>query len=87
MIASSAGSVELLDATGLDERHQPERLDGGSEGHDPVDVADGAQQASGRIDLDDVAAVHALLDAVAYLRTRIRGTIRFSRRLCEGELP
>ena len=81
--------VELLDATGFDEGHQPERLDGRPERHDPFDVTDGTQHAAGRVDLDDVAAVHALLDAIAHLTDEDRGDdpgsrAGFARAGCRG---
>ena len=56
--------LERLDSTGLDERHQPERLDARSEVDDVVRIAEPAEQASVDVDLHDVAAVDALLDAV-----------------------
>src|SRR4029453_15424303 len=80
---------ELLEPTDLNEGHQPERLDGRPERHDPLDVADGTQDATGRVDLDDVAAVDAFLDAVAHLTDEDRGDdpgsrAGFARAGCRG---
>ena len=59
--------VEGLDPTGLDQGQHAERLDRRAEGHDPVRVAELANQPAGGVDLDDVSAVDALLDPVADL--------------------
>ena len=68
MIAISARlEVERLDAAGLDERDEPERLDRRAQGDEPVGVAELADDPAGGVGLDDVAAVDALLDAVAEL--------------------
>ena len=59
--------VEGLDAAGLDQREQPERLDRRAQGDDPVRVAELADDPAGDVGLDDVAAMDALLDPVADL--------------------
>ncbi len=59
--------VEGLDATGLDQRHDPERLHGRAQRHDALGVAELADEPAVDVGLDDVAAVDALLDAVAQL--------------------
>ena len=56
--------LERLDSTGLDERHQSERLDARSEVHEVIRIAETAEHASVDVDLHDVAPVDALLDAV-----------------------
>ena len=59
--------IELLEAAGLDQGDDTERLDGRAEGHDPVRVAELADEPAADVRFDDVAAVDALLDAVAQL--------------------
>ena len=74
MIAISAGSrSNVLDAAGLDERHEPERLDRRAQRDEPVGVAELADDPAGGVGLDDVAAMDALLDAVAELAGEDRG--------------
>ena len=59
--------VERLDAAGLDQGHDAERLDGRAQRHDPVGVAELADEPAVDVRFDDVAAVDALLDPVAQL--------------------
>ena len=69
--------LELRDAARLDQREDPERLDGRAQVDDVVRVAEGAEHPSVDVDLDDVAPMDALLDPVADLpdehRRRRRG--------------
>jgi hypothetical protein len=62
-----AREVELLAAARAEERDEPERLDRGAEGDDPVRVAEQPEHPAGGVDLDDVPAVDRLHDAVADL--------------------
>ena len=59
--------IERLDAAGLDEREDAERLDRRAQRDEPVGIAELADEPAGGVGLDDVAAVDALLDAVADL--------------------
>src|SRR5688572_23080987 len=59
--------IELLEAASLDQRYDTERLDGRAQGHDPVWVAELADEPATDVRFDDVPAVDALLDAVAQL--------------------
>ena len=60
--------VERLDAAGLDQRRRrPNGLTQLAEGDEPIRVAEAADEPPVGVDLDDVAAVDALLDAVADL--------------------
>ena len=59
--------VEGGDAARLDEREQPERLDRRAQRDKPVGIAQLADDPAGRVRLDDVTAMDALLDAVAHL--------------------
>ncbi len=59
--------VEFLEAAGLDQGDDTERLDGRAESDDPVRVAELADEPAADVRFDDVAAVDALLDAVAQL--------------------
>jgi len=53
-----------------------------------IRVAQPTHDLSAAIDLDDVAAVNALLDAVSQLRTRTGGTMRVrGRRTRRGAMP
>ena len=77
--------IERLDAARLDERDEPERLDGRAERDQPVGVAEQADDPAGGVGLDDVAAVDALLDAVPELADEDRGGLarpRAGRRAC-----
>ncbi len=65
--------VERLDPARLDEGHDPERLDGRAEGHEPVGIAELPDEPAVDVRFDDVAAVDALLDAVAQLADEHRG--------------
>ncbi len=56
--------IERLDPAGLDQRHDPERLDGRAQGHDAVGITDGTDQPAGRVGLDDVASMETLFDAI-----------------------
>ena len=68
MIAISARlEVERLDPAGLDQGDDAERLDAAPQGHDAIRIAEAADQPAVDVDLDDVAAVDALLDPVADL--------------------
>ena len=68
MIASSAGArSKRLDPAGLDQGQQPERLDARPEGHEPIGIADRADQPAIDVDLDDVAALARLDDPAANL--------------------
>ena len=58
------GQVERLDAAGFEQRHRAERLDGAPKRHDTVRVPEDAEHPSARVDLDDVAAMDGLDDAV-----------------------
>ena len=74
--------VERVDPAGLDQGHDAERLDAAPEVGDAVRVAEAADQGAVDVDLDDVAAMDALLDPAPDLadedRTRppTRGTSR-----------
>src|SRR5467141_2308638 len=59
--------VECLDAAGLDEGRDAERLDAGAQRDDAVLVAERADRSALGVDLDDVPAMDALLDPVADL--------------------
>src|SRR5207248_9955368 len=65
--------VEGLDATGLDERDDAERLDTAPQVRDAVGVAKAPDEGAVDVDLDDVATVDAFLDAVAHLADEDRG--------------
>ena len=81
--------VEGLDPAGLDEGRDAERLDAAAERHEAVRVTERPDHPAPGVDLDDVAAMDALLDSVADLpdedrrhdpRTRRRSTRRGRRR-------
>ena len=59
--------VEVGVARRAQQGEQPERLDGAPEVDEPVRVADDVEHPAGRIDLDDVAAMDGLHQAVAHL--------------------
>ena len=65
--------IERFDAARLDQGHDTEWLDGGAERHEPVRVAELADEPAVDVRFDDVAAVDALLDAVAQLAHEDRG--------------
>ena len=68
MIASSGASrLELLQPARLEDRRDAERLHARAQVHEVIGVAEGPDHAPGDVDLDDVAAVDALLDPVAQL--------------------
>ena len=62
--------LERLDAAGLEQGKDPERLDGERRLDDVVGVAERPEHPAADVDLDDVAPVDALLDPVADLRGR-----------------
>ena len=59
--------LELLDAARFEQRQDPERLRRGPEVDDLFGVAERPDDPSRRVDLDDVAPMGALLDAVSDL--------------------
>ena len=71
--------IERLDAAGLDERDDAERLDAASQFDDPIRIAEAADQPAVDVDLDDVATMDALLDAVADLADEDRRALRGAR--------
>ena len=74
MIAISAGSSANSSMPPASmQGHQAERLDRGAQGHEPVGVAELADEPAVRVGFDDVAAVDALLDPVAHLADEDRG--------------
>ena len=77
MIAISAGSSSNASIPPASSRAtSAERLDARAEGDDPIRVAEQADDPAGRVDLDDVAPMDALLDAVADLPDEDRGSAR-----------
>ena len=56
--------VERLDTAGFEQRHRAERLDGAAKRDHPVRVPEDAEHPSARVDLDDVAAMDGLDDAI-----------------------
>ena len=72
--ASSAGSRSNASIPPASmQRHHAERLDAAPQVRRPVRVAEDADQAPVDVDLDDVAAMDALLDAAADLADEDRG--------------
>jgi len=64
--------AELALAACLEEGHEPERLHRRSEVDEHLRIADCPDDAPGHVDLDDIAPVDALLDAVADLANEHR---------------
>jgi hypothetical protein len=59
--------VERGDPAGLEQGDRPERLDAAPERDEAIRIAQLADHTAGRVHLDDVASVDALLDPVADL--------------------
>ena len=76
--------IERLDPTGLDERDDTEGLDRRAKGDDAVRVTERLDETAGRVGLDDVASMEALLDAVADLADEDR---RVRSRAVTGPCP
>ncbi len=65
--------VERVDPAGLDQRHDAEWLDAAPQVGDAIRIAQAADEGAVDIDLDDVAAMNALLDPAAHLADEDRG--------------
>ena len=77
MIAISAGSRSKASMPPASiSASSAERLDRRAQGDDPVRVAELADEPAGGVDLDDVAAMDALLDPVADLADEDRRDVR-----------
>ncbi len=76
--------LEGLDAACLEQRDRTERLDGRAQRDEPIGVAQDPDEAAGRIGLDDVAAMDALLDPVPQQADQDRRRLSLARAAWRG---